>query len=78
MFTSGTPNIHRGVSVVVAAAIVGVSGLALDRGHTGAAPGGAEPIAALEAVDVLPGATMLPEIVVTAPRLAMNSRQPKV
>lgn len=76
MFTSGTPNVHRGVSVVVAAAIVGVSGLALDRGHYSAVRSGTAQLVALEAADVLPGATMLPEVVVTAPRLAMTSRQP--
>jgi hypothetical protein len=71
MFTSGKPNIRKGVSAVIAAAIVGISGLVFDRGHTSAAPRGVVEVGALVAVDFLPWVAELPEIVVTAPRLAL-------
>ncbi len=78
MYTSGKSIGRRAVSIVVAAAIVAVSGLALDRGHAGAAQSGVVEIGALAPVDVLPRNATLPEIVVTAPRLAMVQRKRKV
>ncbi len=78
MFTSGKPNIRRGVSVVIAAAIVGISGLVFDRGHGGVTPRGVVEIGALVPVDFLPQVAELPEIVVAAPRYAMVARQPRV
>ncbi len=77
MYTSNTGIGHRAISTVVAAAIVAVSGLALDKGHYGAAPGGIVEIGSLAPVDVLPHVATLPEIVVTAPRLAMVQRKRK-
>lgn len=77
MFTSGTLNFHRGVSAVIAAAIVGISGLALDRGYITSPRGEIAKTAMLSASDVLPAVVVLPEVVVTAPRLAMTSRQPQ-
>lgn len=74
MFTSGTPNVHRGISVVTAAAIVALSGLALDRGHIAAAPDGTVEVGQLMPVDALPGLAALADVVVTAPRLAMIKR----
>jgi len=71
MFTSDKPNIRRGVSVVVAAAIVGISGLVFDRGHEGVTPRVVVEVGALVPVDFLPQVAELPEVVVTAPRLAM-------
>jgi hypothetical protein len=76
MFTWETTNVHRGVSVVVAAAIVGLSGLVMERGHLRAVSRSTADHAQLEAADVLPGATVLPEVVVTAPRLAATERAP--
>jgi hypothetical protein len=71
MFIS-TARVHRGVSVVVAAAIVGVSGLAMERGHGGATPRAAVDFARLQPADVLPAVTELPEVVVTASRLTAD------
>ncbi|MGH8252092.1 MAG: hypothetical protein ACREVI_15615 [Steroidobacteraceae bacterium] len=68
-------NGHGAVSAVIAAAIVGVSGLALDRGHTVSSASGADVAIALAPTDVLPRVAALPEIVVTAKRLAGASRQ---
>jgi hypothetical protein len=70
MFTLETNRVHRGVSVVVAAAIVGISGLVIERGHHGAASRAPVDMAQVEPADALSRTTMLPEVVVTAPRLA--------
>jgi hypothetical protein len=75
MFTSGTPNVYRGFSVVIAASIVALSGLALDRGHIAAAPDGTVEVGQLMPADALPGVAALAEVVVTAPRYAMIARQ---
>jgi hypothetical protein len=75
MFTSETPNVYRGFSVVTAAAIVALSGLALDRGHIAAAPDGTVEVGQLMPVDALPGVETLAEVVVSATRLAMTERQ---
>jgi hypothetical protein len=75
MFTLGTPQVRRAISVVIAAAIVGISGLVFDRGHEGSTPRGVVAVGALESVDFLPRVAELPEIVVTAPRYAMVERQ---
>jgi len=75
MFTSDTWNARNGLSAVLAAAIVGLSGLALDRGHISAAPDGTVEVGPLTAVDALPGAATLADIEVTAPRYAMTERQ---
>lgn len=70
MFTSSTWNVRNTVSTVVAAAIVAVSGLTFDRGHEGSTRRGIVEIGALESVDFLPHVASLPEVVVSAPRLA--------
>lgn len=59
------------LSAVFAAAIVGTSGLALDRAHLAAAPAGTIEIGPLTPVDVLPQVAALPAVIVSAPRLAM-------
>ena len=63
-------------AAVLAAAIVGTSGLALDRGHTGHGPKAVIEIGELTPIDVLPQAKLaeLPEVIVSAPRLAMTDR----
>ncbi len=75
MFTSSTWNVRNTLSTVLAAAIVGVSGLALDRGHIAAAPDGTVEVGQLTPVDALPGNASLAEVVVTAPRYAMIERR---
>jgi hypothetical protein len=70
MLTLETNRVHRGVSAVVAAAIVGLSGLVIERGHHNSAAPVTVDGAQLEPANVLPGTTVLPEVVVTAPRLA--------
>ena len=64
-------NLRAALSAVIAAAIVGTSGLALDRGHIAAAPAGIVEIGQLTPVDVLPQVAALPAVIVSAPRLAM-------
>jgi hypothetical protein len=66
MYAFGTIGLHRGVSAVVAAAIVSVSGLAADKQLRATTFGGN---ATLAASDVLPGVVMLPEVIVIAPRI---------
>ena len=63
-------------AAVLAAAIVGTSGLALDRGHTVHGPKAVIEIGELTPIDVLPQAKLaeLPEVIVSAPRLAMTER----
>jgi hypothetical protein len=62
------------LSAVIAAAIVGTSGLALDRAHYTALPKGTIEIGPLTPVDVLPQVAALPAVIVSAPRLAMTDR----
>ena len=62
------------ISAVFAAAIVGTSGLALDQGHISAAPAGIVEVGPLTPVDVLPQVAAMPEVIVSAPRLAMTVR----
>ena len=63
-------------AAVLAAAIVGTSGLALDRGHTAHGPKAVIEIGELTPIDVLPQDKLaeLPEVIVSAPRLAMTDR----
>jgi hypothetical protein len=75
MFTSHTWNARNTLSTVLAAAIVGLSGLALDRGHIAAAPDGTVEVGQLMPVDALPGVASLAAVVVTAPRYAMIERR---
>lgn len=78
MTSRSTFGIHGTISAVLAAAIVGTSGLAFDRGHGGAAKAApAAPTAEtarLDPADALPRVALLPEIVVTARRLDTFAR----
>lgn len=69
MFTRVSTDFHRGVSAVIAVAIVGISGLVIDQSHVRAARGGIDQVEALRSAELLPGVTALPEVVVTATRL---------
>ena len=66
-------NLRAALSAVLAAAIVGTSGLALDKATIAAAPAGTIEVGELTPVDVLPQVAALPEVIVSAPRLAMTS-----
>jgi hypothetical protein len=63
------------ISAVFAAAIVGTSGLALDKAHYASLPKGTIEVGELTPVDVLPQVAALPEVIVSAPRLAMTDRR---
>jgi hypothetical protein len=68
---SSNPYGYRGaLPAVLAALIVGMSGLALDKGHIAAAPAGSIEIGTPTPVDVLPQVAALPAVIVSAPRLA--------
>jgi hypothetical protein len=71
MVTSSEWNLRGAFSTVVAAAIVGMSGLAMDRGHISAAPAGTIEVGELAAVDALPSVAALPEVVVSGERVAL-------
>jgi hypothetical protein len=73
MNSSNLYNLRGAFSAVLAAAIVGTSGLALDKGHGGTLPTGTIEVGELTPVDVLPKIAELPEITVRATRLAMAS-----
>ena len=68
-------NYQAAFSAVLAAAIVGTSGLALDKGHTSALPRASIEVGPLTPVDVLPQVAALPAVIVSAPRLAMADRR---
>ena len=70
MFTFGRPEFSKGVIAVIAAAIVAVSGLAMDKSDHRVMQGGGAGERTLTAADALPGVTRLPEVVVRATRLA--------
>lgn len=61
-------NFQTALSTVFAAAIVGVSGLALDKAHEGALPRASIEVGPLTPVDVLPQVVALPAVVVSARR----------
>ena len=73
-------NLQTALSAVFAAAIVGISGLALDRGHESRLPRASIEVGPLTPVpptelDVLPQVAALPAVIVSAPRLAMADRR---
>jgi hypothetical protein len=68
-------NFRAALSAVFAAAIVGTSGLALDKGHAGGLPRASIEVGPLTPVDVLPQVAEMPAVIVSAPRLAMTGRQ---
>lgn len=72
MNSSNFFSLQGAVSAFLAAAIVGTSGLALDKAHVAAASAGIIEIGALTPVDVLPQVADLPEVIVSVPRLAMG------
>ncbi len=74
MNSSNFFNARGTLSAVLAAAIVGISGLAFDKGHIAQAPAGVIEVGELTAVDVLPQVAALPAVIVSAPRLAMADR----
>jgi hypothetical protein len=63
------------LSAVLAAAIVGTSGLALDKAHVASLPKGTIEVGELTPVDVLPQVAALPAVIVSAPRLALADRR---
>jgi hypothetical protein len=76
---SSNPYGYRGaLPAVLAALIVGTSGLALDKGHIAAAPAGNIEVGPLTPVDVMPPVAALPAVIVSAPRLAMAAGQGRV
>jgi hypothetical protein len=68
-------NFRAALSAVFAAAIVGTSGLALDKAHEASLPRGTIEVGELTPVDVLPQVAALPAVIVCAPRLAMTGRR---
>jgi hypothetical protein len=76
MYATGTWNGQRAISAVVAAMIVALSGLAIERGHVSTSKAGVVGVSSLAPTDVMLGVTELPEVVVRATRLATNPRQP--
>ncbi len=74
MNSSNFFSLQGALSAFLAAAIVGTSGLALDKAHISAAPAGIIEIGALTPVDVLPQVADLPEVIVSVPRLATADR----
>ena len=74
MNSSNFFNLRGTLSAVLAAAIVGTSGLAFDKAHIASAPAGIIEVGQLTPVDVLPQVAALPAVIVSAPRLAMADR----
>ena len=75
MNSSNYFNLRGALSAVLAAAIVGTSGLAFDKAHgTTSLPRGTIEIGQLTPVDVLPQIAELPAVIVSAPLLAMADR----
>ena len=73
MNSSNLYTLRGAFSAVLAAAIVGTSGLALEKGHGTTLPRGTIEVGELTPVDVLPQVAQLPEITVSATRLALAS-----
>lgn len=72
MYLTSTWNLRNTVSSVLAAAIVAVSGLTLDRGLERDLPRGIVEVGELESVDFLPRVAMLPNEEANAPRVALS------
>lgn len=66
------------LSAALAAAIVGTSGLALEKAHYTSLPKGTIEVGELTPIDVLPQVAALPAVIVSAPRLAMADRPERV
>ena len=75
MNSSNFFNLRGTLSAVLAAAIVGTSGLAFDKAHgTDSLPKGTIEIGQLTPVYVLPQIAELPAVIFSAPLLAMADR----
>jgi len=74
MNSSNKFNARGALSVVLAAAIVGLSGLVFEKGHTAVSRDGTIEVGQLTPVDFLPQVADLPAVIVSAPRLAMADR----
>jgi hypothetical protein len=71
MFTNFGRGATRTMSALSAVAILGLSGLVMERGHQGALPAGTVELGELVPVSVGgEPVALLPELVVTAPRIA--------
>lgn len=68
MYDASAYGIHRNIAAVLAAAIVAVSGLVLDRAHLASAPAGTVEVGQLTPVEADIVIAALPEIVVTGKR----------
>lgn len=68
MYTSSIWSLRGTLSTALAAAIVAVGGLTLDRGHAGGLRTGIIEVGELTPVDLLPRVAQLPEIFVIAQR----------
>ena len=79
MNSSNIFNLRGAFSAVLAAAIVGTSGLAFDKAHgTNHLPKATIEIGQLTPVDVLPQVAALPAVIVSVPHLAMADRRERV
>jgi hypothetical protein len=71
MFTMVNESTRQAFSAVAAVAVVAFSGLALEQGHLGSLPQGTVEVGELTPVNLMQmAAVTLPEIVVTAERVA--------
>jgi hypothetical protein len=75
MYTSSVWSLRGTLSAALAAAIVAVGGLTLDRGHAGSLRTGIIEIGELTPADALPRVAQLPEIVVIAKRAHESNRR---
>jgi hypothetical protein len=75
MYTSSVWSLRSTLSAALAAAIVAVGGLTLDRGHAGSLRTGIIEIGELTPADALPRVAQLPEIVVIAKRAHESDRR---
>jgi hypothetical protein len=73
MNSSNLYDFRGAFAATLAAAIVGTSGLALDHAHPDTTPRGVIEVGELTPIDVLPQVVQLPEVTVTATRIALAS-----
>lgn len=73
MYTSSIWSLRGTLSTALAAAIVAVGGLTLDRGHEGALRTGIIEIGELTPADALPRVAQLPEVFVFAKRVPADA-----
>jgi hypothetical protein len=75
MYTSSVWSLRGTLSAALAAAIVAVGGLTLDRGHAGSLRTGIIEIGELTPADALPRVAQLPEVFVFAKREPVAARR---